>query len=126
MTPDKPCLSGCSKPGEIDYHSSGCPNAPAEIDFVAAALWADDRKGDPEERGNKYWDIWNIARAYDALYSKVGTCEWIEDGEGNWATGCAEIFAFNDSGPFENNQRFCGYCGKSLAPVAFEEDEDDE
>lgn len=97
------------------------------INFTAAAVWADARMGDPEELGNKYWDIWNVARAYDALYSRVGVCTWTEDADGNWDTECGETFVFSEGGPGENGQRFCGYCGKFLSAVAFkfEEDEDE-
>jgi hypothetical protein len=41
-------------------------------------------------------------------------CEWREDGDGNWATGCDSMFTFTDAGPAENEFKFCPYCGGRL------------
>ena len=41
-------------------------------------------------------------------------CEWREDSDGIWQTGCGMEFVFIDSGPKENRLLFCCYCGKSL------------
>lgn len=42
------------------------------------------------------------------------TCQWTEDEDGNWDTGCGECFSFADGKPSQNKQRFCGYCGGRL------------
>lgn len=42
------------------------------------------------------------------------TCEWKEDPEGNWDTGCKKYFTFIDEGPAENGFEFCPYCGGRL------------
>lgn len=41
-------------------------------------------------------------------------CDWTEDEDGNWHTGCGEMFVFTTDGPVENKMRFCPYCGKAL------------
>jgi hypothetical protein len=46
------------------------------------------------------------------------TCEWTEDDDGVWHTGCGNAHQFNDGTPAQNGQRFCGYCGSKLVPVA--------
>ena len=40
------------------------------------------------------------------------TCVWAEDEDGNWDTGCGEMFVFEAGGPAENGMVFCPYCGK--------------
>ena len=46
-------------------------------------------------------------------------CEWREDEDGNWGTGCDNIFVFIDGGPPENGFYFCPYCGEKLCVVRF-------
>jgi rRNA maturation endonuclease Nob1 len=41
-------------------------------------------------------------------------CEWREDEDGIWDTGCGNRFEFNHGGPPENSFEFCPYCGKKL------------
>lgn len=43
-------------------------------------------------------------------------CQWTEDEDedGTWDTACGHCFEFNDGGPAENYQRYCGYCGGTL------------
>jgi hypothetical protein len=42
-------------------------------------------------------------------------CRWTYDVyDGSWNTGCGHAFTFNDGGPVENSQKFCGYCGGKL------------
>ena len=41
-------------------------------------------------------------------------CPWQEDRDGNWETGCGNIFAFTEGGPTENRMKFCPYCGRRL------------
>ena len=44
------------------------------------------------------------------------TCEWrLDDSDsGTWASGCGELWQFNDGGPKENSVRFCHGCGKPV------------
>jgi len=41
-------------------------------------------------------------------------CEWKQDQDGNWDTGCKNAFIFTDGGPWENGFNFCPYCGKRI------------
>lgn len=51
------------------------------------------------------------------------TCQWKEDEDGNWWTGCGEGFVFTaDGGPFAHNFRHCPYCGKHTAAALFPHD----
>jgi hypothetical protein len=57
-----------------------------------------------------------IAEIYAEIYQRAAkVCEWKEDDDGNWETGCGEIFTFTDGGPEENRQNHCGYCGGKLS-----------
>lgn len=49
----------------------------------------------------------------------VATCEWSEDANGEWHTGCGTLFVFDTDGPTENKFGWCYHCGKPLAPVPF-------
>lgn len=42
------------------------------------------------------------------------SCIWTEDEDGPWHTECGHSFEFIEGTPFENKQRFCGYCGGQL------------
>jgi hypothetical protein len=42
------------------------------------------------------------------------TCQWENDGEGNWSTGCGDAFIILDGTPTENKMNFCCYCGKPI------------
>lgn len=54
-------------------------------------------------------------------------CEWAEDMDGNWDTGCNKVFVFlNYDGPEGNGFKFCPYCGGQLAEVPHEEAQDEE
>ncbi len=44
-------------------------------------------------------------------------CRWTEDHDGNWETGCEEMFLVNEGAPKENGMVFCCYCGKALKEV---------
>lgn len=46
----------------------------------------------------------------------VEPCEWREDDDGVWHTGCGTSFFFDTDGPKENKFHFCYHCGKRLAP----------
>lgn len=43
------------------------------------------------------------------------TCAWTNDGE-KWDTACGQSFCFINDGPYENNMKFCCYCGLVLEP----------
>lgn len=43
------------------------------------------------------------------------SCQWKEDGDGIWNTGCGHLFEFTEDGPTENNFRFCYYCGGKIS-----------
>ena len=45
-------------------------------------------------------------------------CEWREDENGTWRTGCGESFEFVVGGPRDNGARYCQYCGATLVQVA--------
>ena len=53
-----------------------------------------------------------------ALPAAVAACEWCEDDNGLWHTGCGHLFFFDTDGPVENKQKFCGYCGKPMVSVS--------
>lgn len=56
------------------------------------------------------------ARAALALSATPAkSCEWTEDADGIWHTGCGHTFFFDTDGPVENKQKFCGYCGLALS-----------
>lgn len=44
-------------------------------------------------------------------------CRWTEDYDGAWETDCGQSYMFDEGGPAENGQKFCGYCGKPLREV---------
>lgn len=48
-------------------------------------------------------------------------CEWKQDEETNWQTGCGNAFVFIDSGPIENGMKFCCYCGLSLDELPYDD-----
>lgn len=41
-------------------------------------------------------------------------CHWNEDSDGNWETGCANMFVFTAEGPSGNGFVYCPYCGGVL------------
>lgn len=41
-------------------------------------------------------------------------CEWEDDTAGGFDTQCGHSYIFIDGGPKENDQIFCGYCGKRI------------
>jgi len=45
---------------------------------------------------------------------ETASCSWKEDDEGNWNTGCGEMFVLSCDTPKEHNMNFCCFCGKSL------------
>ena len=56
----------------------------------------------------------NQDRLYKELGKEKGVCIWHADEDGNWHTGCENLFVLNDGTPMENKMRFCCYCGQKL------------
>jgi len=50
-------------------------------------------------------------------------CEWQEDEDGAWDTGCGETWQFDDGGPIENRIRYCHRCGAPVRVLAFREED---
>lgn len=51
----------------------------------------------------------------ESLSEKKDGCIWSEDSDGNWKTGCAEMFCFSNlDGPKSNGMKFCPYCSAPL------------
>lgn len=42
-------------------------------------------------------------------------CKWQQNDDGQWDTGCGQIFEFTADGPEENGFAFCPYCGYGIA-----------
>jgi hypothetical protein len=68
-------------------------------------------------------EVIECANELAALLTSEGpapTCAWREDEhDATWHTECGQMWQFNDGGPTENKQRFCGYCGSALVGVPF-------
>ena len=57
----------------------------------------------------------------------IKRCEWTEDCNGNWDTGCGNAFCLETGSPADNGMLFCCYCGEKLAQCSYQEPvEDDE
>ena len=41
-------------------------------------------------------------------------CHWKQDRDGNWETGCGNLFSFIEGGPKENDTKYCQYCGNHV------------
>lgn len=46
-------------------------------------------------------------------------CDWREDEDGYWNTGCGDFFTIIDGGPEENGMKFCHSCGKHLKEISY-------
>ena len=44
-------------------------------------------------------------------------CEWKQDEDGVWETGCGNMFEVTEGTPYENDLKFCPYCGNHLIQV---------
>lgn len=55
--------------------------------------------------------------------SERSVCEWWEDSDGVWWTGCDESFVVNEGGPAYNGFRYCPYCGRPLEERPYQEEE---
>ena len=49
-------------------------------------------------------------------------CTWTEDADGNWESGCGDLFGFMPDGPRQNGFRYCPYCGKALDEQPYQDD----
>ena len=68
-------------------------------------------------------DLPDLLAAYKELRAeKDATCTWTETADGQYETECGHVYEFEHCDPAENRQAYCGYCGKRIAVVAFEED----
>ena len=54
----------------------------------------------------------------------MGKCVWKDDGEGNWDTSCGERYIIIEGTPYENNMKFCTYCGRILIERLYVNDDD--
>jgi hypothetical protein len=54
----------------------------------------------------------------------MSECVWTEDSEGNWMTGCKELYVIITGTPEENRMRFCVYCGKPIRQQLYKESYD--
>ena len=58
--------------------------------------------------------VWRV-RGLDA-------CEWAEDEDGVWDTGCGNAFVLDPYGtPAEHGMTYCPYCGREISTVLFGE-----
>jgi hypothetical protein len=55
-------------------------------------------------------------RDHVADIGKKVTCKWTfpGDDDGVWSTECGEEFVIIDGEPFDNDWKYCIYCGKTL------------
>lgn len=54
---------------------------------------------------------------------KPDPCEWVQDSDGVWQTGCSNAFLVeNEETPTENGFKFCCYCGGKLIEDGYVEE----
>lgn len=123
------------------YKSEGCPDCASLRDVADAAAanikWLRDENEAMKQDPGNYTDqdkrelpiildyIKDIVKALthlnandvDGLEEK--TCNWREDEDNIWHTGCDDAFEFNANGPDENRCKFCLYCGKPIIAIPF-------
>lgn len=61
-----------------------------------------------------------LERSETALERGEETCEWTPDNDPDWNTWnsqCGQSWVFEESGPAENDMRFCPFCGRLLVAV---------
>jgi len=51
--------------------------------------------------------------------SEEAICVWIMDEEGNYETGCQEMFTIESGTATENGFNYCPYCGCELIEVQY-------
>lgn len=49
-------------------------------------------------------------------------CTWTEDEDGNWETGCDQIFVLIEGTPKQNGMNYCCYCGKRIVEERYNDD----
>ena len=57
--------------------------------------------------------------AITELKARAKPCVWAEDENGNWNTGCGDIFDIIEGSPSENSMLFCHYCGQPIKEHLF-------
>lgn len=58
-----------------------------------------------------------------ASETALRTCEWLQDEDGIWHTGCGQAWTFTDSGtPKDHGAQFCYHCGGALKAEQFKEE----
>lgn len=58
------------------------------------------------------------------IASPLATCDWEQDQDGYWQSGCGQEFEFlTVSGPADNAFAYCPFCGKPLTEQPFVEEE---
>jgi len=50
--------------------------------------------------------------------AQMSTCNRTQNEDGNWETGCGQMFVFEAGTPEDNKFEFCCYCGNSLQSLA--------
>lgn len=73
-------------------------------------------------------DVFAAARAWQAFRDWCGpfrACVWTQSEYNLWETDCNGAFEVNDGGPYDNDMRFCCYCGGALIERPYEDAEDD-
>lgn len=65
-------------------------------------------------------DVWLVQPEKDR-------CEWTQNEDGWWDTGCKRAFDIQDSGSLENSEfLFCPYCGAPIMAKPYSETQEDE
>lgn len=81
-----------------------------EIDSMAPIAVAHGWETTRRESGAQARVKISMARA-----SAEKPCTWTEDRDGNWVTGCDNLFILTDGTPSENGMQFCPMCGKRIS-----------
>jgi hypothetical protein len=70
------------------------------------------------------WSGTRVGNALDIIEpillasGRPSPCEWVQNDDGAWETGCGNCFEFNAGGPTQNGTRFCVYCSKTIHATA--------
>lgn len=59
-------------------------------------------------------DRWCSLSDLESVVKSERICEWKQDEDGIYHTGCGNAFYFDNGTLKENKQKFCGYCGKMI------------
>lgn len=99
-------------------------DAPAEV-----------REAIEEQRHRTQYEINSINYALSIIRSdsaqrivakRGGFCEWRENEDGFWDTGCKRMWATIEGTPAENSMRYCPMCGGTINEVAYIHDDEDD